>query len=183
MTEYAIRLVRTLRPFLYTLVGRRRLRPRRLPISPRVARRDGRRYHIVRPSGLFQHSIVGVAVDAEPRAASPSPFSPPPGTFSLAFGNNDGGSRPTQSGQGSGESLGGRAGRRSRSLAAHTVGTFTFDAVPSNGARTGQPRGGQHQRARQQAPPLHARAGAASVYLMHSPRAPAILSHGFDAHH
>ena len=94
-------------------------------------------------AGVFQHSIVSIAgIDAGLTSSIAFAFGAPPvpGTYSLAFGNNNGGfATYTKSGQGWGSGLSGGTGSVTLATltATHAVGTFTFDAVPSNGGATG----------------------------------------------
>ena len=93
-------------------------------------------------AGVFQHSIVSIAgIDAGLTSSIAFAFAAAvPGTYSLAFGNNNGGfATYTKSGQGWGSGLSGGTGSVTLTTltANHAAGTFTFDAVPSNGGATG----------------------------------------------
>jgi hypothetical protein len=63
-----------------------------------------------------------------------------PGTYSRAFGNNNGGiATYTKNGQGWGSGVPGGSGSVTLTTltANHVVGTFSFNAAPSNGGATG----------------------------------------------
>lgn len=94
------------------------------------------------PQGTFQHSIVSIA-GFDTGITSSIAFAVAatvPGTYSLAFGNNTGGfATYVKNSQGWGSGLTGGTGSVTITTltATHVIGTFVFDAVPSNGGATG----------------------------------------------
>jgi hypothetical protein len=93
-------------------------------------------------AGTFQHSIVSIAgIDAGLVSSIAFAFvATVPGTYSLGSGNiNAGFATYTRNGQGWGSALSGGTGSVTLTTltATHAAGTFTFDAVPSNGGATG----------------------------------------------
>lgn len=92
--------------------------------------------------GTFQHSIVSIAgFDTGITSSIAFAFgATAPGTYSLAFGNNTGGfATYVKNTQGWGSGLSGGTGSVTITTltANHVVGTFVFDAVPSNGGASG----------------------------------------------
>ena len=109
------------------------------PLSASV---NGAAWCSAAPTGRYTNSIVAVAgIDNSLTSSIGFGFvATAPGTYSVAFGNNNAGSATfTKNGQGWTSGLAGGSGSVTLTTltANHIVGTFSFNAAPSNGGATG----------------------------------------------
>jgi hypothetical protein len=109
------------------------------PLSASV---NGATWCSLAPTARYTSSIVAIAgIDNSLTGSIAIGFAATaPGTYSLTFGNNNGGvATYTKNGQGWGSGVAGGSGSVTLTTltANHVVGTFSFNAAPSNGGATG----------------------------------------------